>query len=146
MNSLILLLNRVHFFLTKVNNQSALLGASIVIALLLFFNIGNVILLIYSTSKSYSIISIKIGIPVLLLIFFFVYNFTSKKKKLVTASVKNNNLTDSFIVLLFIATAVLFVYLANINRAKINQMSADNQLQELRKESLEEKINKWFQE
>lgn len=146
MNYLILLLNRVYFFLAKVNNQSPLLGASIVVSLLLFLNVGNVILLIYSTSKNYSLISIKIGIPVLLFIFFFVYTFTSKKKQLVTASVKKNNFIDSFIVLLFIATAVLFVYLANINREKINQMSAGHQLKELRKESLEEKINKWFQE
>jgi len=146
MNYLVLLLNRVHFFLTKVNNQSPLLGASILVSLVLLFNVGNVILLIYSTSKNYSTISIKIGIPVLLFIFFLVYTLACRKKKQVTAIVKKNNFIDSFVVLLFIATAVLFVYLANINRAKINQTSADNQLKELRKQSLEEKINKWFQE
>src|SRR5690606_21898064 len=146
MNYLVLLLNRVHFFLTKVNNQSPLLGASILVSLVLLFNVGNVILLIYSTSKNYSTISIKIGIPVLLFIFFLVYTLACRKKKQVTAIIKKNNFIDSFVVLLFIATAVLFVYLANINRAKINQTSADNQLKELRKQSLEEKINKWFQE
>lgn len=146
MNYLIILLNRVHFFLTKVNNQSALLGASILVSLVLFFNVGNVILLIYSTSKNYSTISIKIGIPVLLFIFFLVYTLALKKKKQVTAIVTKNNFIDSFVVVLFIATAVLFVYLANINRAKINQISADHQLKELRKQSLEEKVNRWFQE
>lgn len=146
MNYLIILLNRVHFFLTKVNNQSALLGASILVSLVLFFNVGNVILLIYSTSKNYSTISIKIGIPVLLFIFFLVYTLAFKKKKQVTAIVTKNNFIDSFVVVLFIATAVLFVYLANINRAKINQISADHQLKELRKQSLEEKVNRWFQE
>ncbi len=146
MNYLVLLLNRVHFFFTIVNNQSPLLGASILVSLVLLFNVGNVILLIYSTSKNYSTISIKIGIPVLLFIFFLVYTLACRKKKQVTAIVKKNNFIDSFVVLLFIATAVLFVYLANINRAKINQTSADNQLKELRKQSLEEKINKWFQE
>lgn len=146
MNYLIILLNRVHFFLKKVNNQSALLGASILVSLVLFFNVGNVILLIYSTSKNYSTISIKIGIPVLLFIFFLVYTLAFKKKKQVTAIVTKNNFIDSFVVVLFIATAVLFVYLANINRAKIKQISADNQLKELRKQSLEEKVNRWFQE
>lgn len=85
MNYLIILLNRVHFFLTKVNNQSALLGASILVSLVLFLNVGNVILLIYSTSKNYSTISIKIGIPVLLFIFFLVFTLACKKKKQVTA-------------------------------------------------------------
>lgn len=146
MNYLIILLNRVHFFLKKVNNESALLGASILVSLVLFFNVGNVILLIYSTSKNYSTISIKIGIPVLLFIFFLVYTLAFKKKKQVTAIVTKNNFIDSFVVVLFIATAVLFVYLANINRAKIKQISADNQLKELRKQSLEEKVNRWFQE
>ena len=146
MNYLIILLNRVHFFLKKVNNQSALLGASILVSLVLFFNVGNVILLIYSTSKNYSTISIKIGIPVLLFIFFLVYTLAFKKKKQVTAIVTKNNFIDSFVVVLFIATTVLFVYLANINRAKIKQISADNQLKELRKQSLEEKVNRWFQE
>jgi len=86
MNYLIILLNRVHFFLTKVNNQSALLGASILVSLVLFLNVGNVILLIYSTSKNYSTISIKIGIPVLLFIFFLVFTLACKKKKQVTAT------------------------------------------------------------
>lgn len=146
MNYLILFLNRVYFFLTKFNNQSPLLGASILVTLLLFFNIGNVILLIYSTSKNYSTVNLQIGIPVLFLIFFLLYTLASKKKKQVRANVNNNNYRDSFVVLLFMATTVLFVYLTNINRVKINQRSEDYQLRELRKESFEEKINRWFQE
>lgn len=145
-NYLILFLNRVYFFLTKFNNQSPLLGASILVTLLLFFNIGNVILLIYSTSKNYSTVNLQIGIPVLFLIFFLLYTLASKKKKQVRANVNNNNYRDSFVVLLFMATTVLFVYLTNINRVKINQRSEDYQLRELRKESFEEKINRWFQE
>lgn len=97
-------------------------------------------MLIYSTSKNYSTVNLNIGIPVLFLIFFLVYTLASKKKKQVRAIVNNNNYRDSFVVLLFMATTVLFVYLANINRAKINQRSEDSQLKELRKESLEEKL------
>ncbi len=147
MNFFIVILNRVYFILTKIKNQSPLFGASVIVSLLVFFNIGNIILFKYSFSESYHKINIGIGLFVLLIIFTIVFLFAkSKKQDIINDDIEISTFKKVVIIVIFLFTAILFIFLANINRQKIFKERKEVQSNEPKKESLEGKIRKWFEE
>ncbi|MBN8786844.1 MAG: hypothetical protein J0I84_07130 [Terrimonas sp.] len=147
MNFLIVILNRVYFFLTKVKNQSPLFGAVTLVTVLISFSILNIIGLYYAFKiKSVIIVNIPLFLVLNLLIFIPLYFYANKKKALITERIvpyfKTKNL---IVVILFLFTVVSTIYLASINRDKISEQTKKEQYEKPRKESLEGKIRKLFE-
>lgn len=147
MNFFIVILNRVYFFLTKIKNQSPLFGASVIVALLIFFNIGNILLFKYSFSEGYHKINMGIGLFVLLIVFIGVFLFAkSRKMDIINGNLEVSTFKKFLIIAIFLFTIISFVFLANINRQKIFKEQENTQSNEPKKESLEGKIRKWFED
>ncbi|MFT4017882.1 MAG: hypothetical protein QM668_13035 [Agriterribacter sp.] len=147
MNFLIVILNRVYFFLTKVKNQSPLFGAVTLVTVLISFSILNIIGLYYAFKiKSVIIVNIPLFLVLNLLIFIPLYFYANKNKALITERTvpyfKTKNL---IVVILFLFTVVSTIYLASINRDKISEQTKKEQYEKPRKESLEGKIRKLFE-
>ena len=146
MNILIVILNRVYLLLTKVKNQSPLLGASILVSLLVGTLISNIFLLIYAFKSSPLCNDNWIDYIVFALIFILVYYYAYKnRQKVINHSLFSGLRNNLFVILLYVFTLVSFIFLANINRAKIFSQVHNEQSNKPRKESLEGKIRKWFE-
>lgn len=146
MNILIVILNRVYLFLTKVKNQSPLFGASGILMLLIYATLNNLLLFVYAF-KSYPLkIEYYIDFIEMGLIFIGIYYYAYKnKEKVINHSLFSGLRNNLFVILLYVFTVVSFVFLANINRAKIFSQVHKEQSNKPRKESLEGKIRKWFE-
>ena len=146
MNILIVILNRVYLFLTKVKNQSPLFGACGILMLLIYATLNNLILFFYAF-KSYPLkIKNYIDFIEMGLIFIAIYYYAYKnKQKVINHSLFSGVRNNLFVILLYIFTVVSFIFLANINRQKIFEQTKKEQSIKPRKESLEGKIRKWFE-
>lgn len=144
MNFLIILLNCIYLFLTKVKNQSPFFGSVIFVTILISFSFLNIIGLYYM----FKIESFRINIPLFLVlnifIFIILYFYASKNKVLITeraiSSVKINILVLIFILFTIMST----LYLANNNRSKMPSEKVKKISDKPHKQSLESKIKKWF--
>ncbi len=146
MNPLTIILNRVFWFLTKVKNQSPLLGASILVSILIGVFLRNVVLLIYVFKKHPLKTYNWLDYTIFLLIFLLTYFYARKKK----GEIMNNALWSSkgnnlFVVFLYLFIVFSFIFLAKVNRDKIFTETKKEQSDLPRKESLENKIRKSFE-
>lgn len=146
MNPLIVILNRVYLFLTKVKNQPPLFGAVCISTLLLYATLNNLVLLVFAFKTSSLIISGYVDFIEIAIIFSLVYYYAVKKKKQIVdpnlfSGIRNN----LFVVFVIIFTVVSFVFLANFNRNKIFIQKRKEQSDHPRKQSLESRIKKWFE-
>jgi hypothetical protein len=145
MNFLIIILNRVYLLLTKVKNQSPLLGASILVSLFVGILIENVFLFIYAFKPVALSTSNWIDYILMLIIFLLIYFYARKKKQqVVNHSLVQGIKYNLFVAFVYISTIVSFVFLANINADKILNQNRKEHSTKPKKESLEGRIRKWF--
>lgn len=145
MNFLVIMLNRVYLLLTKVKNQSPLLGASILVSLFVGLLIENIFLSIYAFRPVPLRISNWIDYMMMIVIFLLIYFYASKKRQ----QVVNHSLVlgvkyNLLVTIVYISTVVLFVFLADINADKILNQSIKEHSTKAKKESLEGRIRKRF--
>lgn len=146
MNILIVILNRVYLFLTKVKNQSPLFGAVTLVTILISFSLLNTIGFYYTSKIEPIIINIPAFIGLSILIFIPLFFYSKRNEYLITERVVTSHKTKNLLVIiLYLFTFVSTIYLANINRTKIIEQTKQEQSIEPRKESLEGKIRKWFE-
>lgn len=146
MNFLIIILNRIYFFLIKVKNQSPIFGAVTLVTVLISFSLLNIIGFYYAFKIEPFIINIPLFVLVSILIFIPLFFYTSKRKLMITEkSITFPNTKNIIVSMLFLFTLVSTIFLANINREKISQQSKKVKSIKPQKESLEGKIRKWFE-
>lgn len=145
MRYIILILNRVYWFLTLVKNPSPFLGAIILVTLLIGVSIRNLLLVFYFFESEPMITNIGIDFLILVVIFFFIYWFSIKNKEHIEADrVNYSKFQNWFVCFLFLFTLVSFVFLANLNREKIFRENSGKISKKPQKESLEVTIRKMF--
>ena len=145
MRYIVLVFNRVYWFLTKVRNQSPFLGAVILVTLLIGASFLNLLLAFYAFRPEPMIINNGAGFLILGILFILTYWFSTKKRDLIEAPrVESSKLQNWIVALLFISTAIAHSLLANINREKIFNHMDSSSFNKPQKESLEGKIRKWF--
>lgn len=147
MNILILILNRIYFFLSKVKNQSPFLGTIILGTLLITVTLGNIKLAIYAFKPELLTTNYIVEVIIILVVLVFLFWFSKKKKsQIIKSNIKSpakNNIIVSFI---FLFTVICFILLANINREKIfTERKAKFSIEQLEKQkSLERKLRDWW--
>jgi hypothetical protein len=146
MNYIIIILNRVYFFLVKVKNQSPFLGAVILVSLIISVSLYNIQLLIYTFMIESIIIDNRIFFLGMLIIFFILYTYAKKKKtQIMEQNINYATVKNIVVASFFLFTIVSTIFLANINREKISKERQQMQSKQSHKESLESKIRKWFE-
>ena len=145
MQYILLILNRVYWFLTSVNNSSPFLGAVILVTLLIGIFIRNLLLFFYYFKPEPMITNKVIDFLILGVIFIFIYFFSKKNRDIIkTAQVNSLKLQNWIVAILFISTVSAFILLANVNREKIFNNKNLGVINKSQKESLENKIKNWF--
>lgn len=145
MRYIILILNRVYWFLTLVKNPSPFLGAVILVTLLIGVSIRNLLLVFYSFKSEPMITNIGIDFLILVVVFIFMYWFSMKNKELIKAArVNYSKFQNWFVCFLFLFTIVSFILLANLNRKKIFDQIDSSYSNDPQIESLEGEIRNWF--
>jgi hypothetical protein len=146
MNYIIIILNRVYFFLVKVKNQSPFLGAVILVSLIISVSLYNIQLLIYTFMIESIIIDNRIFFLGMLIIFFILYTYAKKKKtQIMEQNINYATVKNIVVASFFLFTIVSTIFLANINREKISKERQQMQSKQSHKESLESKVRKWFE-
>lgn len=146
MNFLIVILNRVYFYLTKVKNRSPLLGAVVLVTILISFSILNVIGFYHLFEFEPLLVNIPLFLIANLLIFISLYFYAHKSKVLIAERVIPSFKTKNLLVaILFLLTLISTIYLASVNRDKISKQTKNDQSEKPRKQSLEGKIRNWFE-
>lgn len=142
---MVLILNRVYWFLTSVKNPSPFLGAVILVTLLIGVSLRNLLLTFYAFKPEPMITNNGRDFLILGIVFILMYWFSTKKRDQIEAArVEATKLQSWVVAVLFISTLVAFILLANVNREKIFNQVDSNSLNKPQKESLEGKIRKWF--
>lgn len=146
MNFLIVILNRVYLFLTKVKNQSPFFGAVTLVTILIDFSLLNIVGFYFSFKSEPITVNIPVFICLSIFTFVFLFLYSKRHESLITLRVIPSHKTKNLLVIiLYLFTFVSTIYLANINRAKILKQTKKEQLVKPQKESLEGKIRKWFE-
>lgn len=145
MNYIILILNRVYWFLKLVKNPSPFLGAIILVTLLIGLSIRNLLLVFFFFKSEPMITNIGVDFLILVGVFILMYLFSMKKRELIEAArVNSSKLQNWFVCFLFLLTIVSFILLANLNRDKIFKESSGKISNKPQTESLEAEIRKMF--
>lgn len=141
MNYLTLIFNRVYFFLTKIGNQSPFIGTVILVSLLVIVFVNNIKLSFYALGKSYVLLDEKIEYFIMAVIFVLLYFYAKNRRQQIINNIKTEKIKDVIIISLFIVSATIYIFLANINRQKIfkerEKIQSDNFP---KKESIEGKV------
>lgn len=145
MKILIILLNRTYQFLTKVKNQSPLLGASFLVAIVLWLFVNNIFLFIYAFKSVPLSDDNWIMYTLLIFIILLVYTYARiKKLQIADATLFSGMRNNLFVGIIYVFIVSIFIFLANINRDKIFKLDKKTYSSEPRKKSLEGQIRKWF--
>jgi hypothetical protein len=143
MNFVNLLINRICFFLAKVKNQSPFTAAVLLVSLIMNIIFNSIIGIYYIIIDKPNSFNLFYYISWLIItILMFVYSNKNKEKILNLKTQKK----DNYIVILFIIIfLIFFIKIANINREKIFSLK-EYDPNKPKKESLEGKIRKWWNE
>ena len=144
MKGLIIILNRVYFLLTRVNNQSPFLGAVILVTLL----ISSMILSIWLGVFAFKDVALHMQSVTYFLIIFIVftllYLFARKnKEKFIFHNVNGSVLKNIYVLSLYIVAFGTFIFLSNVNREKIFKNRGTSIIKS-KNQSLESDIRTWF--
>lgn len=145
MNILIIILNRVYYFLTKVKNPYPFFGALILVALLINSLLNNLVTFIYLLNDKPNKINEIAYFSILLVIFLLVYFYASKRKiQIVETRINSAHKLNLLVAGIFLFTLFSFIWFANVNREKLSKEKPDA-IVKPQKESLEGKIRKLFE-
>lgn len=143
MNILIIIINRVYFFLVKVKNQTPFFGAIVLVSLLLNILLNNLITVIHLLSdkpnKIDGIVYYSIWGVITVLVYFY-----ARKRKAQIEEVKPSTSLNLLVVGIFLFALLSFIWCANINRKKLSEKDLKIGVKS-QNESLEGKIRKWFE-
>jgi hypothetical protein len=146
MNFLIIILNRVYLFLTKVKNQSPLFGSVTLVTIVISFSLLNLIGFYFVFKVEPLTVNLPLFLASNVLIFIPLYFYARRNIVLITErTIPSFKVKNMVVVILFLFTVASTIYLANINRGKIFTQKQKEQTDKPRKESLENKIKKWFE-
>ena len=145
MNFLIIILNRVYLLLTKVKNQSPLVGAALLVTLLVNLNLLNLLEFYFAFKPEPVIVNTYLFLLLGLLIFIPLFHYAKKHEtKITNNEIASAGVKNVIVIFIYLFTVVSTVNLADINRNKISIKNKKERIKAPRKESLEGEIRKWF--
>lgn len=128
MNILLNVISRVYLLLTKVNNQSPLFGASIIVALLFGLFIRTIFLLFFFFLSSPLISNSTLDYSILIVIFLIILFIATRNKMRIIelAGMKDKTRSIIFTLIVIFVIVLLFIALANTNRNKLGILKKKN--------------------
>jgi hypothetical protein len=145
MNVLVLVFNRMYFILQKVGNQSPFLGAVILVTILISSVILSIWLGVFAFRDEALHIQSGTYFLIIVVVFTLLYLFANKyKEKIICYNIDVPRLKNIYVLSLFIVALGTFIFLSNINRAKIFK-ERSTLINRNKKESLESEIRKWLE-
>jgi hypothetical protein len=147
MNFLTLILNRVHYFFARKAMEEVSIHVSVsVLTLLVLLTAYFIFGFAVFGSQARQLPGGKLEITV---VFFLIHNCLwyyakGRKVEIMQSDIPNAGRKNILVVLLFVMYFALYVYLANVNRAKIFKQRRLENTEHPKQNSLESRIRRWY--